>query len=71
MGEVLTLYPTLGITAVMLVSLVGLAILEKRPHEFGQFRLPTTPLFFIALLVIMLMCAHLLTLVGAGHTLRC
>ena len=67
MREILTLWPTLGIIAVMLASLVGLTVLEKRPREFGQFRLPTTPLFFLAMLVIMLMCAHLLTLVGAGH----
>lgn len=67
MREVLTLWPTLGIIALLLASLVGLVVLEKRPREFGQFRLPTTPLFFLAMLIIMLMGAHLLTLFGMGH----
>jgi len=62
MHDVLTLWPTLGIIAVMVGAMVGLSILEKRPREFGQLRLPTTPLFFLAVLVIMLMCAHLLTM---------
>lgn len=70
MRDVLTLWPTLGIISVMVASLIGLTIYEKRPREFGQFRLPTTPLFFLAFLVIVLMAAHLLTLVGAGHPPR-
>ncbi|MGV8997177.1 MAG: hypothetical protein ACOH12_09555 [Parvibaculaceae bacterium] len=70
MREVLTLWPTVGIITVMLAALIGLTILEKRPLEFGKTRWPTTPFFFLVLLVIVVMGAHLLTLFGMGHAPR-
>lgn len=65
MRDALTLMPTLAIMAAMVASVAGLVWLEKRPREFGQVRMvPTTPLIFAAILVLILMAAHLLTLVG-------
>ncbi len=64
MKDVLTLWPTLGIIAAMLAAIGGLVWLEKRPHEFGKMRWPTTPLIFLAMFVIIIMAAHLLTLLG-------
>jgi len=65
MGEGLSLNITLAIIGFSAV-VIGLSIwLERRPHEFGRMRLPTTPFLFVAVLVIIVMCAHLLTLGGA------
>ncbi|MDO8422163.1 MAG: hypothetical protein Q7S99_08375 [Parvibaculum sp.] len=64
MGEVLTITPTLAIIAAMLAAIGGLVWLEKRPHEFGKMRWPTTPLIFLSIFVIVIMAAHLLTLLG-------
>jgi hypothetical protein len=72
MREALTLIPTLSIIVALLAALGGLLWLEKRPREFGKIRLlPTTPLMFVAVLGIVLMCAHLLTLFGVpAHNSR-
>lgn len=65
MNEGLTLIPTLAIIAVS-VAAAGLFLwLERRPHEFGKARWPTTPLLFLTIVVVILMSAHLLTLAGA------
>lgn len=64
MEEVLPLTTTLIIIAAMLASIGGLVWLEKRPHEFGKMRWPTTPLIFLAMFVILIMAAHLLRLAG-------
>lgn len=65
MGEVLTLYPTLGIMAALLLAVIYLLWKEKQPRELGVVRLiPTTPLIFLAILGIVVMAAHLLTLFG-------
>jgi len=64
MGDVLTLTSTLIIIATMLAAIGGLVWLEKRPHEFGKMRWPTTPLIFLAIFVIIVMAAHLLRLLG-------
>lgn len=67
MREALTLTTTLSIMAASVVAIVGLIWYEKRPREFGQMRLvPTTPLIFLMFLVLILMAAHLLTLMGAN-----
>jgi hypothetical protein len=65
MDEGLTLTPTLAIVAASIAAIILCLWLERRPHEFGKLRFPTTPFLFIAILVIVLMAAHLLTLSGA------
>ena len=60
---------TLGLIAGVL-ALIGLLIwIERRPRELGQVRLvPTTPLLFIALVVLVAVLAHLVSLVtGQPH----
>mgnify|MGYP003634701253 CR=1 FL=1 len=70
MRDGLTLYPTLGIMAALLLAVIYLLWKEKQPSEPGKVRLmPTTPLMFLAILGIVLMAAHLLTLSGM-HTGR-
>lgn len=53
-------------------GVVGLIWVEKRPRDPGKpLLLPTTPLLFLCLLLIVLAAAHLLTLVtGTPHTGR-
>ncbi len=71
MEDVLPLPMTLAILAASVAVGVLLLWLERRPREFGKVRLvPTTPLLFLVLVVVMLMGAHLLTLVGASPQQR-
>jgi hypothetical protein len=65
MDEGLTLIPTLTIMALSVAVAAFFLWYERRPREFGKMRLPTTPFLFAAILVVIVMCAHLLTLMGA------
>lgn len=65
MDEGLTLVPTLAVVAAGIAAIVLCLWLERRPREFGKMRVPTTPFLFLAILVIVVMAAHLLTLMGA------
>ena len=60
---------TLSVIAAALAGVIWLVILEKRPVEPGNPRLiPTTPVIFLLLVVILLGLAHLLTVVsGSPH----
>ncbi len=65
MGATSTLILALGAT----MAIAALLWLEKRPREPGQVRLlPTTPLLFLALLALVLILAHAVTLItGQPH----
>ncbi len=65
MDEGLTLVPTLAIMAAAFAATGIFLWLERRPREFGRARFPTTPFLFLAILVVIVMCSHLLTLIGA------
>ncbi|MGB3809916.1 MAG: hypothetical protein WA943_07440 [Parvibaculum sp.] len=65
MDEGLTLIPTLAIIAVSIAAVALLLFLEKRPQEFGRVRFPLTPFLFLAIMIVIVMSAHLLTLAGA------
>lgn len=67
MSDMLTLVPTLIVIGVMIAIIVGLAIFERRPREFGKLRFPTTPFIFLAIFVIVIMASHLLGLAGMPH----
>jgi hypothetical protein len=67
MDEGVTLIPTLAVMA-SAIAAIGLFLwLERRPHEFGKLRFPTTPFLFLAIMVVVVMAAHLLTLTGVAH----
>ncbi|PLX34544.1 MAG: hypothetical protein C0605_13210 [Hyphomicrobiales bacterium] len=58
---------TLGLIAGLLVVIGGLVWRERRPRPLGQVSLvPTTPLLFVALVVLVAVLAHLVSLV-TGH----
>ena len=65
---------TITLTVIMLsiACITWLVILEKRPVEPGNPRLiPTTPVIFILMIVILLALAHLMTIVtGSPHVGR-
>lgn len=63
MGTTATIILALGAA----LAIAALLWLEKRPKEPGQVRLlPTTPLLFLALLALVLILAHAVTLM-TGH----
>lgn len=63
---------TLFVAIAALAGIGFLVRLERRPRELGQSRLiPTTPLLFICLIVLVIAFAHLITLAtGTPHTGR-
>lgn len=63
---------TLTVIATALGGVIWLVIVEKRPSEPGTTRLiPTTPVIFLLLVVILLALAHLMTIVtGSPHVGR-
>lgn len=67
MGDILTLTPTLVVIGIMIAIIAGLALLERRPREFGKLRFPTTPFIFLAIFVLVIMASHLLGLAGVQH----
>jgi hypothetical protein len=70
MDELLNLPATFAILAVCAAALVWLVRYERRPREFGQVRLlPTTPLIFAAVIVIVVMLAHMGSLLHGGAPL--
>ncbi|MGI9482789.1 MAG: hypothetical protein ACR2OR_10590 [Hyphomicrobiales bacterium] len=60
---------TLSVIALAIAAIIWLVVLEKRPVEPGNTRLiPTTPVIFVLLVVILLALAHLMTIVtGSPH----
>lgn len=60
---------TLGMIAAVLVLIGGIMWWERRPRALGQVSLiPTTPLLFIALVILVVFLAHLVSLVtGQPH----
>lgn len=60
---------TLGMIAAVLVLIGGIMWWERRPRQLGQVSLiPTTPLLFIALVILVVFLAHLVSLVtGQPH----
>ncbi len=63
---------TLSVMAAALVGVVWTIVLEKRPKDPARpLLVPTTPIMFLLLLVLILGAAHLVTIVtGKPHTGR-